>query len=471
MGIKLDWEIEAGVKNTGEDPEAARQRRRARMRLLMAIGFLLIALLSCIGLVALRLRYVDDEVQRQLVNTVDAEVATLRLGDWNAFLNIQHYCNPEWVETQRQAFSAYQALKLEQAIQLPGTVLSVTLDGEQRRARVVVEEIIDGVSYSRVWFYYLFPEIRTDCDDPQTAQSIPRWLHVAPDYTFWGDQQTFNGENLAVIYYDVDAPLANQMGPRIENWLRIACGALACENSLPLAVVVIPNPTLQTTWMADNPRALQMPSPYTTRARTDQPFDPDLQLQIADIIAQQLVAQASNNMQPQYPSDAYYLRQAVVSWLVGRFVEIDTNSFVVNSLAAQYGDAAVGRLVQAMQPTSDARVLAEVTGVPSLDAANLDWRDLLTWRLVLEDSLISQRDEANFLALYDTRDENLRNAALARFNSFTLPETRVVTVAVPQTGVDGAPEIMATVQVGQAENLRQELVLFRLVDGLWKRAS
>ncbi|MFN8373310.1 MAG: hypothetical protein U0694_10605 [Anaerolineae bacterium] len=471
MGIKLEWEIESGVRNTGEDPEAARQRRRLRMRLLFGIGFFVVAVLSCFGLVALRLRYVDDEVRQQLVNTVDAEVAALRIGDWNAFLNFQHYCNPEWAGTQRQQFNAYQALKLEQNIQLPGHVLSVTLDDQQRRARVVVEEIVDGVSYSRVWFYYLFPETRTQCDDPQTTVTVPRWLHVAPDYTFWGSQQTFTADNLTIVYYDVDTALVEQMGPRLTSWINSACAALPCDNSLPLAVVVLPNPTLQIGWMADNPLALQMPSPYTTRARTDQPFDPELQLQIANMVADHFVALASNSMQPVYPADAYYLRQAVVSWLVGQFVEIDTSSFVISSLAAQYGAPAVGRLVQAMQPTSDARVLAQAAGVASLDGANLDWRDFLTWRLIAEDSLIAQRDEANFLALYDTRDENIRNAALARFNAASPAENRVVTVVGAQTGADGSPELTATVQVGEGDSARQELVLFRLVDGLWKRAS
>ncbi len=457
MGIKLEWEVESGVRNTGEDPEAARLRRRARMRLLLAVGFLLIAALSCVGLVALRVRYVDEQVREQLVNTVDAEVATLRIGDLNAYLNFQHTGNPEWLDVQRQQFSAYQALKLEQAIQLTGNVLDVTFDENLRRARALVEEIIDGVSYTRVWFYYRFPD--------------ERWLHVEPDYTFWGNQQTYTSDKLTMVYYEVDVPLVNQMIPRLENWLTIACSTFPCDNSVPLAVVVVPNPTLQTGWMPDNPRALQMSSPYTTRARTDQPFEPDLRLQIANMIADHFVSQTSNNMQPTYPADAYYLRQAVVSWLVGRFVEIDTNSFVVSSLASQYGDTAVGRLMQIMQPTSNARVLAEAAGVASLDIANLDWRDFLTWRLVAEASLIAQRDETNFLALYDTRDETLRNTALARFNETTPSENQVVTVAVAQTGADGSPEILATVQVGPPENARQELVLFRLVDGLWKRAS
>jgi hypothetical protein len=457
MGIKLDWEIEAGVKSTGEDPEAARQRRRSRIRLLLGVGFLLISALSCLGLIALRLRYVDDQVRQQLVNTVDAEVTTLRLGDLNAFLNFQHTDNPEWMELQRQQFSAYQALKLEGAIQLTGHVLDVTFDESLRRARAMVEEIIDGVSYTRVWFYYRFPD--------------ERWLHVEPDYTFWGDQQTITRDNLTIVYYEVDTPLVNLMTTRLESWLTIACGALPCDNSLPLAVVVVPNPTLQTGWMPDNSQALQLSSPYTTRARTDQPFDPDLQIQVATIIAERFVSQASNNMQPTYPADAYYLRQAAVSWLVGRFVEVDTNAYVVSSLASQYGDASVGRLVQAMQPTSDARILAEAAGMASLDITNLDWRDFLTWRLRAEDSLIAQRDQANFLALYDTRDQAVNDTAVARFNSAAPPENRVVTAVVPQVGIDGSAELSATVQVGEGETARQELVLFRLVDGLWKRAS
>lgn len=457
MGIKLDWEIESGVRSAGEDPEAARLRRRARLRLLLAVGSLLVAALCVVALVALRLRYVDEQVRQQLVSVVDAEVTTLRLGDLNAFLAFQHTDNPEWLVLQRQTFDEYQTLKLEQRIQLTGHVIDVAFDGDVRRARVLVEEISDGVPYTRVWFYYRFPD--------------ERWLHVEPDYTFWGGQQTYTGENLTIVYYDVDARLTAQMGPRLENWLRIACGALPCGGGVPLAVVIVPNPTLQAGWMIETPNALQLSSPYTTRARSDQPFDPDLQLQIANIVAQHLVASASNEMQPVYPADAYYLQQAVVSWLVGRFVEIQTNAYVISSLAALYGDISVGQLVQVMQPTSDARVLAQAVGGDSLAALNLDWRDFLTWRLVAEDSLIALRDQTNFLALYDTRDTNIVNAALARFDNPAPTENRVVTVAVPQTGVDGSPELLATVQVGTAEAGRQELVLFRLVDGLWRRAS
>jgi len=91
MGINMDWEIEAEqsrVSTTGEDKEAARRRRLARVRLL---GFILILLLvagAVVGAVALRLRQVDEQTEQALRATVDAEIAALRIGDRATFLSV-----------------------------------------------------------------------------------------------------------------------------------------------------------------------------------------------------------------------------------------------------------------------------------------------------------------------------------------------------------------------------------------------
>ena len=44
-----------------------------------------------------------------------------------------------------------------------------------------VEEIIGGVPYGRVWFYWRY-------DDG--------WRHVPPDYTFWGDARTVEADGV-----------------------------------------------------------------------------------------------------------------------------------------------------------------------------------------------------------------------------------------------------------------------------------
>lgn len=456
MGIKLDWEIEAEqthVKSAGEDPETRRRRRLARLRLLLFVLGVLAILGAIVGFIYLRLETVEYAVEELLRNTVDAEIAALRLGDWGAFSAAQRSASGEWLQKQEQTFQDYQALKLNSSVQLTGRILDLTID--RTRARVAVEEIINGVPYTRIWFYWRY-------DDG--------WRHVPPDYTFWGDVRRFDGQGVSVRFQAVDAPLAASLGPRLEQWLRIGCAALACGTLPAVMVDIVPDEGLQISWSGSNPWLLQVPSPYIRRARADMPFDLELQFSAAGLLAERLVLAATNNLQPVYPADAYHLRQAVISWLVGRFVEMNTNSFLIGSLAQNYGETAVGRLLQLMQPDSDARIFNEVAGVTSLEQASLDWRDLLTWRLVTEDELIRRRDEANFLALYDTRDAMVRELAYQRFAAAPLDLQKVVISAPLETGADGTPQIRAVVQAGDDPANRQE-VLFRLVDGSWRRAS
>ncbi len=174
-------------------------------------------------------------------------------------------------------------------------------------------------------------------------------------------------------------------------------------------------------------------------------------------------------MEPSYPADAFYLHSAVVSWLVGRFVQIDTNSFLIASLAEHYGEEAVGQLVSLMQPSSDTGIFVPVTGVTSLEQADLDWRDFLTWRLATEAELIARRDRENFFRLYDTSDPAVISRASQRFDANAPEGSRVVVRVLPETGPEGRPQLRATVRVG--ENAREEEVLFRLVDNIWLRAD
>jgi len=69
------------------------------------------------------------------------------------------------------------------------------------------------------------------------------------------------------------------------------------------------------------------------------------------------------------------------------------------------------------QPTSDVSVLNQAAGTQSLSDGNFDWRDFITWRLNTEADLITKRDQANFLTLYDTSDPIARATAEQRFNA------------------------------------------------------
>ena len=149
------------------------------MVLLLIVGVLAAA-------VVLRLRQVESQIENVLRDTVDAEIATLRLGDEQSFLGFQRSATESWLTTQQQTFDDYQARKIEGNIQLTGHILDVAVDGN--RARVQVQEIVDNVPYVRTWFYWRY-------DDG--------WWHVPPDFTFWGDDRVLETDAMTIHYQSV----------------------------------------------------------------------------------------------------------------------------------------------------------------------------------------------------------------------------------------------------------------------------
>ncbi len=457
MGIKVDWEIEAEqthIQRGGEDPEAARRRRLARVRILLFLLVVLGLVVAVAAFIALRLQTVDTEIEQSLRNTVDAEVTALRLGDLNAFLTAQRSASADWIQQQTQFFYQIQDLKTTQNIQLSGDIRSVDVD--KTRARVAVQEILNSEPFTRQWFYWRYED---------------GWRHVPPDYTFWGESVTEARDTITVRAYGVDAALAKAVADSGAVWLQTACTILACTAPPAVEVDITPDPALQTGWAAPDSWLLQVASPSVTAARSDQPFDLSLQMAVANALADRLIAASTGTLPPIYPADAYYLRQALVSWLVGRFVQINTNAFIINSLATNYGDAAVGRLAASLLPDSSIALLTNITGVGALYQANLDWRDFLTWRLVTENDLIRKADEGNFLNLYDTRDEAVRTVAYQRFSQPPTEQRVVVVSAQVEAGADGQPLLRATAEVGEGNSTAQIEVYFTLVDGVWKRAN
>ncbi len=455
MSIKLDWEVEAEEPHLfaeGEDPSTRRARRRARLWVILVIFGTLVLFAGIALALTLRLQAVEAEVEQALIGAAEAEVTALRIGDRNSFLNAQRSATDDWLDAQQQTFNNYQTLKQNGNIQLTGRVLETTVEGT--RARLKIEEIVDGVPYARLWFYWRY-------DDG--------WRHVPPDYTFWGSVQTDTAGHVNVRYRTVDEALAQNIAASLESWLLYGCEVLACGTVPTIQVEIVADRGAALGWVAGSDWLLQVPSPYMDRARYDTPFDTSLQLQVANLVAERLVALVSGAMQPQYPADVYYLRSAAVSWLVGRFAQVNTNAFLMSSLAANYSDQAVGQLVRAMQPASDVSLMNAVMGTAALDHATLDWRDFLTWRLALEEELIARRDEAAFLNLYDLRDAAARDLAYQRYNAGGVREQWVVVSAQPENDTDGGMRLRALVEVSGIG--RQELVLFRLVEGVWRRAN
>jgi hypothetical protein len=502
MGIRLDWEIQAEqsqVQNTGEDPLTKRARRAARLRLLAAVGVLAALIGALVMAVALRLNEVDAQIEQGLRDTVTAEVTALRIDDRQAFMCLQHLydANSDWREDQLGVFDNYQQLKSnpKYQIELSGRIADVTI--EERRARVQIEQIINNTAYTQVWFYWRFPTIAANDTERAILEQREReigiscqnlklenlWLHVPPDYTFWGDVRTYVGNGVRVRYQTVDEGVAAEIGLRIKDWLHLTCGILTCGQLPEIAVEIIPKEGLEVGWSPTNVWLLEIPSPFTKMARSDKPYiegqivlDQTLEVQVTDslaqianVIAERLVTLATNNLQPVYPADAYFLRQSVVSWLVGQYINVNTNTYLIDSLADAYGNRAVGSLLQLMNANSTMSILGPVTGVTSLEQANLDWRDLLTWRLNAEDELIKRGELTNLHSLY-IDDELIRSAATTRYNANATPVPKTVVLAQLETA-SGLPTLRATVRVGEGDSAREEQVLFRLVNNTWLRAS
>src|SRR5262249_4201515 len=159
-------------------------------------------------------------------------------------------------------------LKVGHDLRLTGQILSLDVDGQ--RGRVQVVEIVDGVPYTRVWFYWRY-------DDG--------WRHVPPDFTYWGDARTYSGDAVTIRYHAMDDSLAQAMGPQLDTWFKTGCGVLACDNLPELTVEIVADPALQPGWSQIDPWLLQIPSPFTGQARLDTPFSVDLQIQVANLVA------------------------------------------------------------------------------------------------------------------------------------------------------------------------------------------
>ena len=456
MGVRYDWEIEAEktrVQRSGEGAVFARKRRVARLRFLIFL-LIILSIFAAIGaFVVVRLQSVERDIEQALRSTVEAEVTALRLGDFASFSSIQRSASPDWLQIQQQIFNQYQDLKMQQGVQLTGEISDIQVD--RTRARVSVQEIVNGVPYTRVWFYWHYED---------------GWHHVPPDYTFWGELEVQKVQNVTVRYQMVDKAFGKAVVEHVAVWLQTACSVLTCGTLPEMTVEVIPDETLQVSWVTGNDWHLQIPSPYIRRARSDMPFDVDIQLAVAQKVADKLLSQVSNNLQPIYPADASYFHQAIVSWLVGKFVQVNTNSYMLDSLITIYGPNAVGQLVSSLRPDSNVSLLAQVTG-KSLEQTALDWRDYLTWRLTVEDDLIQKRDETNYLTIYDTRDAVVRDLAYQRFNAQAPASKKTVTSVQTEVGTDASVVLRAVVEVGDGANVQQSDAVFRLADGVWKRVN
>lgn len=470
MGIKLDWDIDSEQgrqRQHKEDPRNRRARYGGFLRLLLVV----ILFLGAIGGIAYgiywRWNTVNDQLETVLTNTVQAEVAALRIGNYDEFMSFQRSADDEWLVDQTQRFDTYQRLKLEADVSLTGHILDTTI--VDRRARVQVQEIIDGVPYVQTWFYWYYVE--RIYDDAGNLDDIRRyWAHVPPDYEFWGDAASISTERYTINYRTLDEAVAQRLAQHLTDWLDDGCALFDCARVTPLTVDIVTNNVPPIAWDERDPQRLIVRSPYRDRARADLPFDQQYQLDLATLLANRLVDTTMTVADVRYPTDAYYLRTSIVAWLTGRFMQLNPETHLIDSLINNYDRSILPATLRALQANATLSVLTQVTGTTTLTDVNADWRDFVGWRLQTEADLIRRSDEANWRTLYDLRDSSITAIAYDRFNANNPPAYRVLEAYITLNNAL-TPQLQARVQVIRGETVEEQLVLFNLVNGTWLRAS
>ncbi len=453
--IRLEWDIESHKidKLDSEDPQARRTRRRSILRLLLLIGILIGAVIAGLLLVRQRLLDVQNQVELLLRDTVRAEVAALRIGDLATFLDIQRSATDDWLNAQQAAYDDYAAMKVGQDLKLTGSILAVAIEGQ--RGRVLVEEIINGTPYAKVWFYWRYAD---------------GWHHVPPDYTFWGEERSLESDVLRIRYREVDEIFAQQLHSTITAWLRQGCDILICGNLPQMTIDIAADEPQALSWSDENALHLLMQSPYVRGARADMPFDAQRQLETAEWIAEQLIDAQTRGLDVAYPHDVFQLRQSVLFYLVEQFAQVNTDATLVESLASQYGVDKISQLVSLFAPAGDMSIIEQVIPEP-IGQAKLDWRDFITWRLNTENELIASRAESEWLKLYDHSEETVLVAAYERYDANAPAQPQQVSEQQIQTAPDGQPQLRVTVRTESENESHEHIVRFNLVNKVWKRAS
>ncbi|GAB4570035.1 MAG: hypothetical protein Kow0077_03520 [Anaerolineae bacterium] len=453
MGIRLDWEIENEpvITGAGEPPDAIRVRQRQRRRVVVMVVLVMALVGGVIGGILARLRYVDAELARQLRDTVAVEVAALRIGDIAAYLNIQRSESDAWMLGQTDLYWQYQALKQQYDVDLSGEVLDLVIDGN--RGRVLVQEQINGQPFQRLWFYWRFED---------------GWRHVPRDVTFWGEARTQEGPGFVVAYQAVDESLAAALTPAIARLWGGACNWLACDQPLPpLTVRIEPDPAVMVSWSPDETGVLRVASPLVDRMPADTPLPPELARDIADLLAERVLEHVRPGYSPVTATDAVFIHQAVVDWLIGHFLGDPgvLGSSFVQSLVQAYGTRAAAMLARDVPPDASVAVLARLFAMP-LNELRADWREFFQWRLALEPFLLATDHPAALLALYDELAQPEAVRLVNTPGAENLPVLQVERVVVGP-GADGAARAWVVVRYPDGSS---GPITFRLVDGDWRRS-
>ncbi|MDQ7035909.1 MAG: hypothetical protein Q9P01_14075 [Anaerolineae bacterium] len=103
MSVKLDWDIESehGKRKQHKEDSKNRSRRYRRFFRLILTILVFLAIVAGIAYVVLqRWNQVTKRLESLLTETVQAEVAALRIGDYESYINIQRSASDDWLVLQ-----------------------------------------------------------------------------------------------------------------------------------------------------------------------------------------------------------------------------------------------------------------------------------------------------------------------------------------------------------------------------------
>ena len=404
MCVKLEWE--SGSVSPDDYPAFPNRPRRKWPWVAFFVILLIVAIVYAAA--RIRLQQIDEWQQRTLRDTAIAEVAALRIGDENAFLEFQHSGDEVWLAQQQDYFAAVQRAA---DLQLMGDILESEIMSDGLLGVVRLMEIENAVPYERLWFYWNFDDLG--------------WRHLPQNPDLWGDAATISSDNLQIDYFARDKALAQQLADTLPHWLQISCEAMACATLPNWHIEILPDPNLSLSWEALAPWNLRIPSPYLTRARSDMPFSPELRSAVASLLSDRLLTSSALAIVDIREEDALYLQQAISAWLWGALLGRNDVSPLLQSIADRYGASALGELVQLRQEQALLPAIRQVTRASLVELSRLDWRDYLEWQLARSDpnftgkitslSAVSDPESTQLLATLQHPEDREYGPAQIRF--------------------------------------------------------
>ena len=261
--------------------------------------------------------HLDDAYTRfeLLRKTVDQEVAALADGAKADFLALQDQNDADWLESQRQGFSAWE--RPPSAAAPPGTLYFYggnTFSANDGEAWFDISQYHRGSVFRETRFY---------------RWQVNRWVRVRPPLDFWsGAPAEVVTPHFQVSLPQADQALATDVAQRLEAAYQQICTDLACPQTALtpaqlLRVQVSPELAGDQSWFEPgDPPVLRIPSPrvsglLVTGASLDQ-NDPLMQLlysRLSEILAQ--VVSGGSTRWRANPGGMLYLT-AIAQWELQR---------------------------------------------------------------------------------------------------------------------------------------------------------